>query len=120
MHPFNTLSKDTNAPGLRSEIRLRHKDGSWRTFEVAGSNLIHDNIVETVIINLRDITERKKAEEALRQSEEKYRTILENIQEGYFEVDLAGNFTFFNDSLCSTHWLLQRGIDGHELPAVYR
>jgi PAS domain S-box-containing protein len=47
-----------------------------------------------------DITERKRAEEALRQSEEKYRTILESIKDGYYEVDLAGNFTFFNDSLC--------------------
>ena len=33
-------------------------------------------------------------------AEEKYRTILENMQEGYFEVDLTGNFTFFNDSVC--------------------
>ena len=40
------------------------------------------------------------AEESLRQSEEKYRTILDNIQEGYFEVDLAGNLIFFNDSTC--------------------
>ncbi|MEA1970068.1 MAG: diguanylate cyclase, partial [Thermodesulfobacteriota bacterium] len=43
---------------------------------------------------------RHKMEEALSQSEEKYRTILENIEEAYFEVDLAGNFTFFNDALC--------------------
>ena len=31
---------------------------------------------------------------------EKYQDILESIEEGYFEVDLAGNFTFFNDSVC--------------------
>ena len=43
---------------------------------------------------------RKQADEALRQSEEKYRTILESIEDGYYEVDLAGNFTFFNDSMC--------------------
>jgi PAS domain S-box-containing protein len=43
--------------------------------------------------------ERKQVEEVLKESEEKYRTILENIEDGYFEVDIAGNFTFFNDSL---------------------
>ncbi len=48
----------------------------------------------------REINELKRAEEALRESEEKYRTILENIEDGYYEVDLAGNLTFFNDSLC--------------------
>ncbi len=53
-----------------------------------------------------DITGRKRSEsqreaalEALRQNEEKYRTILESIQESYFEVDLAGNFSFCNDSM---------------------
>ena len=50
--------------------------------------------------NFMDITERKQMEEALRASGERYRTILDSIEEGYFEVDLGGNFTFFNDSLC--------------------
>ncbi len=43
--------------------------------------------------------ERKKDGDALRESEAKYRTIIESIEDGYFEVDIAGNFTFFNDSM---------------------
>ena len=46
------------------------------------------------------INNRKKAEEALVVSEEKYRNILQSIEEGYFEVDLSGHITFFNESAC--------------------
>ena len=46
-----------------------------------------------------DITERKQAEAELRKGEEKYRTILHSIEDFYYEVDLAGNMTFFNDPL---------------------
>jgi len=45
----------------------------------------------------------KQPEKFLNESEEKYQNILDNMQEGYFEVDLAGNYTFFNDSLCRIH-----------------
>jgi PAS domain S-box-containing protein len=43
----------------------------------------------------------KLEDEALRKSEEKYRTILHSIEEGYYEVDLSGNLTFFTDRLCT-------------------
>ena len=62
---FNTLSRDTNSPVMNAELRLRHKDGSWRTLEAVGSNLVKNNVVESIIINYRDITERKKAEEQI-------------------------------------------------------
>jgi len=56
---------------------------------------------ENVILSItRDITGRKRIEESLRESEEKYRTILESIEEGCFEVDLTGSLTFVNDALC--------------------
>lgn len=48
---------------------------------------------------LNEIDERKHAEKSARESEEKYRTILENMEDGYFEVDLSGCITFFNKSL---------------------
>ena len=50
-----------------------------------------------------DITKHKKAALALRESEDKYRTILESLEDGYYEVDIDGNFTFFNDSLCEIY-----------------
>lgn len=48
----------------------------------------------------RDVTERKRLEEALRQSEERYRTILEEMEDAYFEVDIGGHLTFVNNSVC--------------------
>ncbi|MEE8398967.1 MAG: PAS domain S-box protein [Desulfobacterales bacterium] len=60
-----------------------------------------DNL-QTAYANLQDeIAAHKLDGDALRNSEEKYRTILENIEDGYFEVDLKGNFTFFNNALCN-------------------
>ncbi|MHA2054973.1 MAG: PAS domain S-box protein, partial [Candidatus Hodarchaeales archaeon] len=53
-----------------------------------------------VLTVFTDITELKQGEKKLRESVDNYRTILETIEEGYYEVDLAGNFTFFNDSIC--------------------
>ncbi len=48
---------------------------------------------------IRGIVKLARSEAALRRSEEKYRTILDNIEDGYYEVDLKGNLTFFNDSV---------------------
>ena len=47
------------------------------------------------------INKRKEAEQALKESEEKYRTILESMEEGYYEVNFDGKFTFVNDSMSS-------------------
>ena len=57
-------------------------------------------------------SQKKAALEAMLQSEEKYRTILENIEDGYYEVDLAGNYTFFNNSLCRIHGYTREELMG--------
>jgi len=48
-----------------------------------------------------NLNTRRFAYEQLREQDEKYRVIIENIDEGFFEVDLAGNFLFFNKSVCN-------------------
>jgi len=60
-----------------------------------------------------EVVERRRAEEELRVSEEKYRTIIENMEEGYYEIDPAGTFTFVNDA--SARIL---GIPKERLPEV--
>jgi PAS domain S-box-containing protein len=82
----------------RYEVKLQRKDGAWLYGEInAGAiSFAGDPGVQVWV---RDITERKRAEKELWESEKKYRTILETIEDGYYEVDIAGNLTFFNDSL---------------------
>jgi two-component system cell cycle sensor histidine kinase/response regulator CckA len=75
------------------------KDGSVRWLEVSTSRVLYGG-QPAVQATFVDITERNRAEEALRESEERYRTILENIEDGYYETDLPGDLIFFNDSLC--------------------
>lgn len=60
-----------------------------------------------------DITDRKKAETELRKSEQKHRTIIESIKEGYYEVDLKGSFIFLNQSMCDILGYSEDELIGH-------
>jgi PAS domain S-box-containing protein len=91
----------TGKPERDIFYKLLRKDGTTSFAEMTGFSLKNQ---QGEVIGFRgvgrDVSERKKMEEDLRRSEEKYRTILENIEDGYYEVDFTGNFTFFNDSMC--------------------
>ena len=83
------------------ELEFYRKDGSTLWAENTFSIIRDENGKFLYFLGVgRDITDRRRAERKLLESEEKYRNILENIEDGYFEVDLAGNFTFFNASMC--------------------
>ena len=90
---------------LRKEfIQSRMLDTEKSKVKAANLELekgVAERTSQLVIMNKdleREISERKRSAEALRVSEEKYRTILESMQEGYFEVDLTGKLKFFNES----------------------
>jgi PAS domain S-box-containing protein len=81
------------------EISIVRENGEIRRLQVFRKEVFWNGGRQFQTV-YQDITERKRIEEILRSSEEKYRTILETIEEGYLEVDLAGNFTFVNDAEC--------------------
>jgi signal transduction histidine kinase len=51
------------------ELRFRHHDGNWRTLEATGNNLLHEPGVAGIVVNSRDITERKRTEDVLHATE---------------------------------------------------
>jgi PAS domain S-box-containing protein len=86
------------------------KDGTIRYGEVSGSPIIRNGQIIAIISVARNITDRKRAEDALRESEEKFRKILEDMEDVFFEVDVTGNITFVNHSSCK-----KSGYEAEEL-----
>ncbi|HEX8259207.1 MAG TPA: PAS domain S-box protein [Rubrobacteraceae bacterium] len=85
----------TPGTGRPFELRLRHADGSWRVFESIGANLLDDPSVGGLIFNARDVTDRKRAEEALKESEERYRRLVE-LSPNMIVVHGGGEVLFAN------------------------
>jgi PAS domain S-box-containing protein len=69
---LNRFNRALRTDGMVGSIesRVRHRDGSWRVFEATASNLLHDSVVEGIVINARDVTERKQAEAELQRAKE--------------------------------------------------
>jgi two-component system, cell cycle sensor histidine kinase and response regulator CckA len=78
------------------------QDGKEVWIEGLG-DLISYNDSSVVLVVLRDITGRVEAERKLHEVQEKYELVLESIEEGYFETDLAGNPAFCNDVIPRMH-----------------
>ena len=82
-HMSKTISKLLETPGgtIRDEYRHRRKDGGWVYLEAIGTNYLHEPSVKGIVLNIRNITERRQAEEKLLESEKKYRVLYEKSRQ---------------------------------------
>ena len=78
------------------EFRFRHEDGSWRHLEAIGNSLLENANVGGMVVNSRDVTERKRAEEALRFQKALLEAQSEASIDGILVVSTEGKITSFN------------------------
>ncbi len=81
-----------------TQYRFKNGTGEWRWIESTGINLLHDPAVGGIVINARDVTERKLAEEQRKKSENRYRTFFEQNLFGFYRTTLQGKILECNDA----------------------
>lgn len=106
---LDAFSEGAAIPGaVRTvEYRLQRKDGEWRYFEVTGHNMLDDPHIAGIVVNYRDITERKLAEQALEESEARYRTIFQSAGVPIWEDDYSALMNRIDE-------IKQSGVDDFE------
>ena len=77
-------------------VRVRHKNGAWRWVEVTARSLLAEPGVLAVVSNVRDVTGRKIAEETLRESENKFKHLVEEASVGVYLIQ-DGVFKYVNE-----------------------
>src|SRR3954471_4581243 len=92
------------------EFSLRRADGSTVWLEAVGSNLLADATIRGIVLNARDVSERRRADLALRESEERYRDLFDNASDLVCMAAPDGSLLYVNKS-----WQDGTGYDETEI-----
>jgi PAS domain S-box-containing protein len=107
MHPDEyeqqraTMKELMANPGkaIHTVFRTKHKKGHYVWVESVAVNRLNDPNVKAIVINMHDITERKKSADSIRENEEKYRLLIERISDGFISLDKDFRYTYVNKKI---------------------
>lgn len=106
MHPqdvpkvLEIFAEGVSTPGAvrTTEYRLQRKDGEWRYFEITGHNMLDDPYINGIVTNYRDVTERKIAEQAVKESQSRLEAVVSTALNGIITIDSNHCIVLFNPS----------------------
>lgn len=96
---FDSTSSAADSRPTPLLLRLRNADGTWRETEVIATNHLDDPAIGGLLLSIRDVSQSMRTERALRDSEERYRLIVELACEGIWVVDAHGTTTYANRAM---------------------
>jgi diguanylate cyclase (GGDEF)-like protein/PAS domain S-box-containing protein len=97
---FQRLASSPNAE-MAMELRYRKADGSWIFLETVGANRLDYPGIHGIVLTFRDVTERKRAEAALKASEQRYMLAMEGASDGMWEISTASKELYVSPRLLS-------------------
>ncbi|MFX1276605.1 MAG: PAS domain S-box protein [Promethearchaeota archaeon] len=94
---FVELKEKSEIEPIDIQLINSEKNLIWFTIYAHNVKIEQETFIQVIML---DINDRKLAEQKLKESEKKYRTIVESVIESYFELDKYGNYTYINNVLC--------------------
>ncbi|MBL0346459.1 PAS domain S-box protein [Candidatus Villigracilis affinis] len=97
---LSVFKEGVSTPGAvrTAEYRLQRLDGEWRYFEITGHNMLDDPHIAGVVVNYRDVTERKQAEQALQENRSRLEAVISSALNGIITIDEDQRIILFNPS----------------------
>jgi PAS domain S-box-containing protein len=110
----------SEAPEIKYiRVRLLKKDGSWLCCMARGHNLLDVPSIGAIAVYIHDDTPRKKAKEALKESEKNFRTLIRDLQVGVLIQNAQGKIEMTNDAMCRLFTITEKEIIGSKIWELY-
>lgn len=92
------------------QFRFLRKDGNWCPLEAVGTNLLNNPVIGGIVVNCRDDSERRRVEEMLRESEERYSLAMQGTSDGLWDWNLTTQKVYY-----SPRWKNMLGFSDAEI-----